>query len=117
MRNHANAVFGCVVVGSGRPSPALVIELIDGLDQGNELKHQIARDMRLEQTGLSPHEIIGVDFILFAVAESLPRTTKRTIKRHAVEELYKSELDRLYESAERAANTPKLMVRIALILV
>lgn len=108
LRTCAHAVSDCVVVGSGRPYPALVIELAHGLDKSDQIRHQIARDMRLEQAGFLPHETIGADFILLAVAGSLPRTlTKRNIQRHVVEELYRFELDRLYEPVGWVVDTSK----------
>jgi len=93
-------VFDCVVIGDGRARPVLVVELVDGLDKSDELqiKHQIAREMGLEQAGFRPHEIVVANSILLTTAGSLPRTlTKRNIQRHAVEELYRPELDVLFK--------------------
>lgn len=100
LRTCAHIVFDCVVIGDGWARPVLVVELVDGLDKSDELqiKHQIAREMGLEQAGFRPHEIVVANSILLTTAGSLPRTlTKRNIQRHAVEELYRPELDVLFK--------------------
>ena len=87
----------CIVVGTGRSSPTLFVEPLGDID-GNKLKQEIIRKTRLFHSRRYHHErITSPDFIVVVPSKSLPRTaTKGNIRRTAVEEKYKSELDRIY---------------------
>lgn len=85
------------MVGKGRPSPTLFIEPADDIDH-KKLKKEIIRKTRLFHSRRYVHErITSPDFIVVVPSKSLPRTaTKGNIRRTAVEEKYKVELDRIY---------------------
>ncbi|KAH7911934.1 hypothetical protein BJ138DRAFT_1005482 [Hygrophoropsis aurantiaca] len=87
----------CIVVGSGRPSPALFVEPAVGVD-GDRLKREIIRKTRPFHSRRYLHErLTSPDLIIIVPPKSLPRTaTKGNVRRGAVEEMYKSELDRIY---------------------
>ncbi|KII93542.1 hypothetical protein PLICRDRAFT_26716 [Plicaturopsis crispa FD-325 SS-3] len=87
----------CIVVGNRRPSPALFVECADGVDH-TKLKRDILRKTRQFHSRRYLHErITSPDMIVVVPRGTLPRTaTKGNIRRKAVEEAYKVELDRLY---------------------
>jgi acyl-coenzyme A synthetase/AMP-(fatty) acid ligase len=87
----------CVVVGSGRPSPALFIEPATDMDH-EKLKKEIIRKTRQFHSRRYLHErISSTDMIVIVPPRSLPRTaTKGNIRRQAVEEAYKTKLDTIY---------------------
>jgi len=93
----AHLVEECIVVGSGRSSPTLFVEATGDIDH-NKLKKEIIRRTRLFHSRRYLHErITSPDFIIVVPSKSLPRTaTKGNIRRKAVEEKYKVELDRIY---------------------
>ncbi|KAI0080254.1 acetyl-CoA synthetase-like protein [Panus rudis PR-1116 ss-1] len=90
-------IADCIVVGNGRPSPALFVEPKAGTDE-DKLKKEIIRRTRHFHSRRYLHErITSPKFIIVAPAGSLPRTaSKGNIRRRAVEETFKAELDRLY---------------------
>ncbi|KAH7931106.1 acetyl-CoA synthetase-like protein [Leucogyrophana mollusca] len=92
----------CIVVGSGRPSPALFIEPVAGVDH-DKLKREIIRKTRPFHARRYLHErITSPDLIVIVPPKSLPRTaTKGNVRRGAVEEAYRSELDRLYRAVHQ----------------
>ncbi|KAI0936606.1 hypothetical protein AcV5_004699 [Taiwanofungus camphoratus] len=91
-------VAECVVVGNGRPSPTLFIEP-KGVVDAEKLKRDIIRRTRHFHSRRYLHERIDSPrFIIVVPQNALPRTTnKGNIRRRAVEETYKTELDRVYE--------------------
>ncbi|EGN97003.1 hypothetical protein SERLA73DRAFT_111801 [Serpula lacrymans var. lacrymans S7.3] len=95
----ANLIEECIVVGTGRPSPVLFIEPARGVDH-NWLKREIIRKTRPFHSRRYLHErITSPNFIVVVPSKSLPRTaTKGNIRRKAVEEEYKVDLDRLYST-------------------
>ncbi|KAM0420436.1 hypothetical protein ACHAPT_011728 [Fusarium lateritium] len=113
----ANAMETCgddlvdavVVVGAGRPSPAMVIELREGASMGPEEQDSEVRLWRVKNEILfriNPfhkrrymHERIDdARFILIVPRGTLPRTaTKGNIRRKEVEEMLKSRLDKVYK--------------------
>jgi hypothetical protein len=90
-------VSQCVVVGYGRPSPTLFVEPAVEMDHG-QLKTQIFRATRPFNSRRYLHEqIISEKMIVVVPQKALPRTaSKGNIRRKAVEEAYKSQLDALY---------------------
>ncbi|KAM6493151.1 hypothetical protein JOM56_011285 [Amanita muscaria] len=94
-------VSECVVVGAGRPSPALFIEPTDIEMDHNELKKTIIRKTRHFHSRRYVHErISSADMIVIVPPRTLPRTaTKGNVRRKAVEEAYKPLLDELYGRA------------------
>lgn len=87
----------CVVVGSGRPSPALFIEPAGDVDH-NKLKKEIIRRTRQFHSRRYLHErITSANMIVIVLPRTLPRTaTKGNIRRQAVEEAFKEQLDQIY---------------------
>lgn len=87
----------CIVVGSGRPSPVLFVEPADGVD-GEKLKKEIIRKTRQFHSRRYLHErITSTNMIVVVPQKTLPRTaTKGNIRRKAVEEAYKVQLDKIY---------------------
>ncbi len=91
-------VAACIVTGNGRPSPALFVEpAVEGADL-NKLKRDIVRRIRPYQTRRYMHEqIVSTKFVVVVPRNTLPRTaTKGNIRRRAVEDAFKAELDRIY---------------------
>lgn len=95
----ADLVHACVVVGSGRPSPALFVEA-RAPGNAERLKKDIVRRTRAFHARRYLHEqITSPRFIVVVPQGTLPRTaTKGNIRRQAVEDAYKEELDRIYGS-------------------
>ncbi|KAI0639731.1 acetyl-CoA synthetase-like protein [Trametes polyzona] len=103
----ADLVAACIVVGNGRPSPALFVEAAAagagagaGVD-AEKLKRDIVRRIRPFHARRYMHErIVSPRFVLVVPRDTLPRTaTKGNIRRRAVEEAFKAELDRVYAIA------------------
>jgi hypothetical protein len=104
IENNVGAICGhlvstCVVVGYGRPSPTLFVESAVDMDD-QELKNEIIRATRPFNSRRYLHEqIISENFIVVVPLNSLPRTSaKGNIRRKAVEEAYKEQLDAIYAS-------------------
>ncbi|KAG6845754.1 hypothetical protein H0H87_003808 [Tephrocybe sp. NHM501043] len=87
----------CVVVGSGRPSPVMFIEPAGDMDHA-KLKKEIIRKTRHFHDRRYVHErITSTDMIVVVEPRTLPRTvTKGNIRRQAVEEAFKDQLDAIY---------------------
>ncbi|KAI0800938.1 acetyl-CoA synthetase-like protein [Fomes fomentarius] len=91
-------VAACIVTGNGRPSPVLFVEpAVEGADP-EKLKRDIVRRIRLFHTRRYTHEQINsTQFVVVVPRNTLPRTaTKGNIRRRAVEDAFKAELDRIY---------------------
>ncbi|KZT30502.1 acetyl-CoA synthetase-like protein [Neolentinus lepideus HHB14362 ss-1] len=88
----------CIVVGNGRPSPALFIEPASIDMDHTKLKKEILRKTRQFHARRYLHErITSPSFIIIVPSNTLPRTaTKGNIRRRAVEEQFKTHLDKLY---------------------
>ncbi|KAI0344302.1 acetyl-CoA synthetase-like protein [Trametopsis cervina] len=94
----SDVVAACVVVGNGRPSPALFVEpRTPGADPAR-LRRDVLRRTRHLNAGLYLHEKITNPALVLVVPQgTLPRTaTKGNIRRQAVEEAFKDVLDRIY---------------------
>ncbi|KAG6832439.1 hypothetical protein H0H92_001485 [Tricholoma furcatifolium] len=93
----------CIVVGSGRPSPAMFIEPAPGVDMDHhKLKKEIIRKTRHFHERRYVHErIVSVNMIIIVAPQTLPRTaTKGNIRRRAVEEAFKDQLDLIYNTRQ-----------------
>lgn len=90
-------VSNCVVVGNGRPTPSLFVEPIAEGD-AQKLQQEIYRRIRPFHARRYLHERIPSSDSIFVVGRGvLPRTAvKGNIRRRAVEQNFKAELDRLY---------------------
>ncbi|KAF0644261.1 hypothetical protein FPSE5266_12184 [Fusarium pseudograminearum] len=93
------------VIGSGRPSPAMVVEAKnDDILQADEdtllaLKQQIVQRIAPFHQRKYLHERIDDARLVFVVAKgTLPRTAKGNIMRKAVEEMFATELDQTYHN-------------------
>ena len=93
----SDLVFECVVVGSGRPSPALFIEASEKCVMDDEkLKEEIFERMREFNSRGYTHERIASKHIVVVERGTLPRTTKGNVQRYAVENKYMELLDGIY---------------------
>ena len=98
MSTCADLVAACIVTGNGRPSPALFVEAAaEGADP-EKLRRTIVRRIRPFHSRRYMHErIVSPEFVIVVPRNTLPRTaTKGNIRRRAVEEAFKTELDRIY---------------------
>jgi len=90
----------CVVVGTGRPSPVMFIE--PGVEMNHDkLKKEIFRKVRPFHSRRYLHEqITSPDMIVVVPKSTLPRTaTKGNIRRKAVEEAFKTQIDGIFACA------------------
>jgi acyl-coenzyme A synthetase/AMP-(fatty) acid ligase len=96
-----NLIAECIVVGTGRPSPIMFIEPAVDMDQ-NKLKREIIRKTRHFHSRRYLHErIISSDMIVIVPRQTLPRTsTKGNIRRRAVEEAFKAEIDKIFNCGQ-----------------
>ncbi|OCH95765.1 acetyl-CoA synthetase-like protein [Obba rivulosa] len=87
----------CIVVGNGRPSPVLFVEPMGDVP-AERLKKDIIRRTRHFHSRRYLHErITSTAFVVVVPRDTLPRTaTKGNIRRKAVEEQFKAELDQIY---------------------
>lgn len=106
IEDNARAMCGsllaeCIVVGSGRPSPIMFIEPAVDMDH-NKLKKEIIRKTRHFHSRRYLHErIISSDMIVIVPRQTLPRTaTKGNIRRRAVEEAYKTVIDKIFNCGQ-----------------
>ncbi|KAG6867720.1 hypothetical protein C0993_011966 [Termitomyces sp. T159_Od127] len=93
-----NIISNCVVVGTGRPSPVMFVEPLSDADP-EKIKKEIIRKTRQFHSRRYLHERITLtDMIVVVPPRSLPRTaTKGNIRRKAVEEAYKSQIDQIFQ--------------------
>ena len=95
-------IHECIVVGNGRPSPALFVEAADGLAMDEaRLKREIIRRTRHFHSRRYLHErITNAKMVVVVQRGTLPRTaTKGNVRRRAVEEMFRRELDAMFASA------------------
>lgn len=95
--NCGDLVAECIVVGNGRPSPALFVEPKTEMST-EALKKAIIRRTRAFHARRYMHERITSTAFVFVVPKgTLPRTaTKGNVRRKAVEEQFKTELDEVF---------------------
>lgn len=92
-------VFECIVVGNGRPSPALFVEVPENCAMDSErLKKEIIKRTRQFHSRRYVHErITSTKHVIVVERGTLPRTaTKGNVRRQAVEDQYKGLLDSIY---------------------
>lgn len=87
----------CIVVGNGRPSPALFVEPKTDMP-AEVLKKTIIRKTRAFHARRYLHErITSTEFVFVVPKGTLPRTaTKGNVRRKAVEDQFKVELDAVF---------------------
>ncbi|GBE88711.1 acetyl-CoA synthetase-like protein [Sparassis latifolia] len=92
-------VADCIVVGNGRPSPALFVEPLINMDV-EKIRKEIIRKTRHFHSRRYLHErITSPNMVIIVPAGTLPRTaTKANIRRRAVEDMFKVELDRIFNA-------------------
>ncbi|KAH9944105.1 acetyl-CoA synthetase-like protein [Epithele typhae] len=100
----ADLVAAAIVVGSGRPSPALFVEPKSPAADRERLRRDVVRRIRPFHTRRYMHErIVSPQFVFVVDPGTLPRTaTKGNIRRRAVEDQFKAQLDQLYGGAVAA---------------
>ena len=111
----ADLVSECVVVGAGRPSPAMFVEPANAEVDCGELKKAIVRKTRYFHSRRYVHErITSADMIVVVPPRTLPRTaTKGNVRRKAVEEAYKPLLDELYGQTCNADMDHPVVIRLS----
>lgn len=94
------AVSGCLVIGTGKPQPALLIELKDPNSKGAEELFESVWEMVQKSSLQSQNKNQFLrDFIAFADADKpFSRTDKGTVKRSATLKLYEDYIERFYRS-------------------
>ncbi|ESK88989.1 ochratoxin a non-ribosomal peptide synthetase [Moniliophthora roreri MCA 2997] len=91
----SDLISECVVVGSSRPSPALIVES-ENVDID---KAEIFRRIEPSQGRMLMHERVQSPRHILVVS-AIPRTsTKGNVRRKAAEDVFKAELDGIYEAA------------------
>ncbi|KAF5390206.1 hypothetical protein D9757_002825 [Collybiopsis confluens] len=97
-----NLVADCIVVGAGRPSPVLFVESAVEVSDQEKFKKEIIRKTRHFHSRRYLHErIVSTKMIVVVDRNTLPRTaTKGNIRRQAVEETYRGQLDEIYGLAQ-----------------
>lgn len=102
IEDNARAMCGtliseCIAVGTARPSPVLFVETEAEMDE-SKLKREIFRKIRQFHSRRYTHEsITSAKMIIVVPKGTLPRTaSKGNIRRKAVEEEYRTQLDELY---------------------
>ncbi|OBZ67554.1 hypothetical protein A0H81_12333 [Grifola frondosa] len=90
-------IADCIVVGNARPSPVLFVEPGVAMDE-ERLKREIIRKTRHFHARRYLHErITSPRMVVVVPSGTLPRTaTKGNIRRRAVEEAFKAELDQIF---------------------
>jgi len=97
-------VFECVVVGNGRPSPALFFEASEGCTMvSEELKEEIIRRTSEFNSRRFIHErITSTKHVIVVERGTLPRTaTKGNVRRKAVEDQYNELLNEIYNTVPK----------------
>ncbi|RPD54672.1 acetyl-CoA synthetase-like protein [Lentinus tigrinus ALCF2SS1-7] len=95
-------IVECVVVGNGRPSPALFVEAAAGMAMDDaKLRREIIRRTRHFHSRRYLHErISNAKMVVVVPMGTLPRTaTKGNVRRRAVEEMFTAELDAMFTCA------------------
>ncbi|KAJ7755990.1 hypothetical protein B0H16DRAFT_1315276 [Mycena metata] len=95
-----NLISECIVVGNGRPNPILVVEPGTDMDH-QKLRNEIIRKTRQFHSRRYLHErITSPKMVIVVPRSSLPRTaTKGNIRRKAVEEQYKTQIDTIFSKS------------------
>jgi hypothetical protein len=98
LRVCGDLVDSCIVVGTGRPSPALFVETASNINS-EHLKRTILDRIQPFHSRLYLHErITSTSLIIVVPPSSLPRTaTKGNIRRQTVEVAYQGLLDNIYQ--------------------
>ena len=97
-------VSECIVVGNGRPSPALFVEASEQCTMdGEKLKEEIIRRTTQFHSRRYTHErIISTKHVIVVERGTLPRTsTKGNVRRQAVEDQYKELLNGVYGAVSK----------------
>ncbi|KAI0828701.1 acetyl-CoA synthetase-like protein [Trametes gibbosa] len=92
----------CIVVGNSRPSPALFVEPAQGVQMDEaRMRREIIRRTRHFHSRRYLHErITSAKMVVVVPRGTLPRTaTKGNVRRRAVEDMFKAELDAMFISA------------------
>ncbi|KAH9899171.1 acetyl-CoA synthetase-like protein [Cubamyces lactineus] len=98
----SDLIAECIVVGNGRPSPALFVEPAPGVQMDDaRLSREIIRRTRHFHSRRYLHErITSAKMVAVVPRGTLPRTaTKGNVRRRAVEDMFKAELDAMFASA------------------
>ncbi|KAF7552329.1 hypothetical protein G7Z17_g4414 [Cylindrodendrum hubeiense] len=100
------AINGCLVVGTGKPQAALLIELKDPSTANEELLESIWLTVEKANTSSLHKNQLHKDYIMFAEADKpFIRTDKGTVKRSATVTMYGEYIDRFYNTASGDSDT------------
>ncbi|KAH7140156.1 hypothetical protein B0J13DRAFT_446289 [Dactylonectria estremocensis] len=94
------AINGCLVVGTGKPQAALLIELKDPSAANEQLLESIWLTVQKANASSLHKNQLHKDYIMFAEADNpFVRTDKGTVKRRATLTAYNEYIDRFYDTA------------------
>lgn len=103
LKSFPDLLAECIVVGNGRPSPALLIELEPGaaaLGDADSVRRELYKRIRHFQSRRLAHEkIASMELIVVVPRNAWPRTPVGLIRRVDVEQKFRRELDRAYAAA------------------
>ncbi|KAJ6784388.1 hypothetical protein PWT90_05068 [Aphanocladium album] len=106
------AINGCLVIGTGKPQAALLIELKDPDGKTEELLDSIWETVQEANVQMRHKNQLLRDFITFTEADKpFSRTDKGTVKRSATVKLYEDYIERFYSS--RNSDVPAFDVDLA----
>ncbi|GJJ16193.1 hypothetical protein Clacol_010473 [Clathrus columnatus] len=86
-----------VVVGSGKPSPVLLVEPLEEAVDTSSLKEIIGKKVGLINKDGPSYERIRPSDILIVLPGTLPRTPKGNINRNAAERLFRQDIDAFFD--------------------
>lgn len=100
----ADLIEDCIVVGTGRPSPALFIEPAVTWDEAKLRKEIVRRTKHFHSRRYMHERIVNPALVIVVPSRTLPRTaTKGNIRRRAVEDTFAVQLEAAYAAAATAA--------------
>lgn len=96
------AINGCLVIGTGKPQAALLVELKDPSNRTEELLDSIWETVQEANSQMRHKNQLLRDFIIFTEADKpFVRTDKGTVKRSATVALYANYIERFYSFRSR----------------
>jgi hypothetical protein len=94
----ASFVKSAVMCGTGKPKPALLVELIEPLSSGSGVLEDMYAMVERCSNEFPPQTSIAKSNIIFtSPSKPLPRAAKGSVQRAPALELYRVEIDGLYD--------------------
>ncbi|GJJ07747.1 hypothetical protein Clacol_001952 [Clathrus columnatus] len=97
-KNCDDIIHACVVVGTNRPSPALLIEPKLSTYNKERLITSVELQLTEYNANVYEHERLTRNHITVVRKGSLPRTLKGNIRRNLAEQMFSRQLDQIYGS-------------------